>query len=904
MLDKQTIRTMMHKMRQFQNKHFTTEHGLTDWKKIGILSLLGIGSAIIAGGLLLATAIAILSIGLPDVRDLDKLSVAQSTTIYDREGNVLYVKFGEENREYKKLNQISPNLVNATISIEDDKFYQHPGFDMLGFFRAAFSNITSGSSQGGSTITQQYIKLAFLSSEKSYTRKLKELILAVRIEEAFDKDTILEKYLNKIPYGNNAFGVEKAAQIYFNKSAQDLTLAESAVLASIPQLPSYYNPYGPNLYSHLSKNANIEDLTRRNIQNEASLRDSEIKRGLIGSQVEISGENKVYIQGRSDLVLRRMVETGHITEDQKNKALKEIHEIQFTKSNQDMKAAHFVLEYILPELEKKYGKELVEQGGLKVYTTLDPKLQDIAEKAIKDRAEGYQKKYNVKNAALVSMNPQNGQILAMVGSRNYFDKEIDGKNNVVTSYRQAGSTFKPIVYAAAFLNRYSPASVVFDVPTPFGSDTPKNFDGKFQGPITLRKALGQSRNIPAIKAYFLAGEQEKILPFAKKLGVEFMNENTEYGYPMVLGGADTTLLSMTNAFGTFANGGLHYKPTAIIRIENAQKEILEEWKDEKGEEALDPQIAYLINSILSDRSVNVGPNLNINGQINAAKTGTSNRKNGNQYLPHDLLTLGYTTQIVTGVWAGNNNDKKDGPLNFSADGYNVAAPIFKEFMEKALKDSPAEDFPIPEGIKQETVSKYNGKLISSLTPTEAQITDFFASFAIPTEVDDSYAGYPDFSTSETLSLATCTSGQAQKRFRVILQDIDPSREIWNKAAQTWLQENNTDNTDFGGKLQCETISPDITPTVSITNLSEGQSINSGNQTVEIVTKSLSNISQALYYLDGNLQYKQDQAPFSGNIRIPKAAIQTDHKLEVIVYDKDANIGSTSISFSTTPISVE
>ena len=900
MLDKQTIRTMMHRMRQFRHQHFTTEHGHTDWKKISILSALGIGTAIIAGGLLLATAIAILSIGLPDVRDLDKLSVAQSTTIYDREGNVLYVKFGEENREYKKLSQISPNLVNATISIEDDKFYQHPGFDMLGFLRAAFSNITSGSSQGGSTITQQYIKLAFLSSEKSYTRKLKELILAVRIEEAFDKDTILEKYLNKIPYGNNAFGVEKAAQIYFNKTAQDLTLAESAVLASIPQLPSYYNPYGPNLYSHLSKNTNTEDLARRNIQNEASLRDNEIKRGLIGSQVEIGGENKVYIQGRSDLVLRRMVETGHISEDQKNKALKEIHEIQFTKSNQEMKAAHFVLEYILPDLEKKYGKELVEQGGLKVYTTLDPKLQDIAEKAIKDRAEGYQKKYNVKNAALVSMNPQNGQILAMVGSRNYFDKEIDGKNNVVTSYRQAGSTFKPIVYAAAFANRYSPASVVFDVPTPFGSDTPKNFDGKFQGPITLRKALGQSRNIPAIKAYFLAGEQEKILPFAKKIGVEFMNETTEYGYPMVLGGADTTLLSMTNAFGTFANGGLHYKPTAILRIENAQKEILEEWKEEKGEEALDPQIAYLINSILSDRSVNVGPNLNINGQINAAKTGTSNRKNGNQYLPHDLLTLGYTTQIVTGVWAGNNNDKKDGPLNFSADGYNVAAPIFKEFMEKALKDSPSEDFPIPEGIKQETVSKYNGKLISTLTPTEAQITDFFASFAIPTEIDDSYAGYPDFSTNELLNTATCSSGQAQKRYRVVLQDIDPSREIWNNAAQAWLQANTSDNADFGGKVQCENISPDLTPTVSITNLTEGQSIDSGNQTIQISTTP-SNISQALYYLDGNLQYKQDQPPFSGNIRIPKTSTQTSHKLDVIVYDKDANIGSTSISFSTTQV---
>lgn len=898
MLDKQKIRSMMHRMRQFRHKHFTTEHGQTNWKKIAVLTAAGLASFFVFCGLLFATAIAVLSIGLPDVRDLDKLSVPQSTTIYDREGNVLYVKFGEENREYKKLSQIAPNVVNATIAIEDDKFYQHPGFDMLGFARAAVSNITSGSSQGGSTITQQYIKLTFLTSEKSYVRKLKELILAVRLEEAFDKDTILEKYLNKIPYGNNAFGIEKAAQVYFDKSAKDLSLGESAVLAAIPQLPSYYNPYGPNKFSRLSKNADTEELARRNIRTEGDLKDGEIKRGLIGTDVDVGEGRMIYIQGRSDLVLRRMVETGVINEKQKDEALAEIRDLEFNQYRQSIKAPHFVF-YVIEQLEEKYGKELVEQGGLKVYTTIDPKLQEIGEKAIEDRSEGYETKYNVKNAALVSMNPNNGQILAMVGSRDYFDKEIDGQTNITTSFRQHGSTFKPIVYAAAFANRYSPASVVFDVPTPFGAAWPKNFDGKFQGPITLRKALGQSRNIPAIKAFYLAGEQEKVLPFAKKLGVEFMDEEPDYGYPMVLGSAETTLLSMTNAFSTFANGGLHYQPISILRVENAQGEILEEWQEEKGEEALDPQIAYLINSVLSDRTVNVGPNLNVSGQINAAKTGTSNRRNGSQYLPHDLLTLGYTTQLATGVWAGNNDDRKDGPLNYSADGYNVAAPIFKEFMEKALADVPSEDFPIPEGIKQETVSKYSGKLVSEFTPSDAQVTDFFASFAIPTEIDDSYSGYPDFSASESLSAATCQPGQAQKRYQVVLHDIDPTREVWENAAQEWLKENTQAIADFTGKVQCETSPSNEIPRVTITNLKDGQYVGDSTQTVQISTKSNNGVQQALYYLDGVLQYNQDQAPYSGNIRLSKTSSKTSHQLTVLVYDRNANIGSTTMTITTT-----
>jgi membrane peptidoglycan carboxypeptidase len=883
-------------MRRLRARHFTNAHGHTDWKKIGILAAIASGAIIVFFGILFATALAILSIGLPDVKDLDSLAVAQSTTIYDREGNVLYVKFGEENREYKTLNQISENLVKSTIAIEDAQFYSHPGFDMVGFTRAAFNNLTGGSQQGGSTITQQYIKLTFLTPEKSYVRKLKELILAVRLEEAFDKDTIIEKYLNKIPYGNNAFGAEKAAQVYFNKPAKELTIGEAAILAAIPQAPSTYNPYGPNQFSHLSGNLTPENLQNRNIREESDLHDNEIKRGLIGQNVNVGNHKTVYLQGRSDLVLKRMAETGAITEREKTEALEEVQEIKFNKYKQDIKAPHFVLEYVMQQLEGKYGSELVEKGGLKVYTTIDPRLQEIAEEAITSRAESNENNYNAKNASLVSMNPQNGQILAMVGSRNYFDEEIEGKLNLATSFRQPGSTFKPIVYAAAFMNRYSPSSVAFDVPTPFGSRWPKNYDGQFQGPITLRKSLGQSRNITTMKTYYLAGEDKEIMPFAKKLGVNFMNEDIYYGYPLSLGTAETTLLSMTNAFGTFANGGLQYEPVSILRVENAQGEVLEEWEDKAGIDALDPQIAYLINSILSDQSVAVGPNLHISGQVNAAKTGTSNKANSN--LPRDLLTIGYTTQVVTGVWVGNNNENKDGVLAASASGYTVATPIFKEFMTEALKDMPSEDFPIPEGIKQETVSKYSGKLASDLTPIDHQTTDFFASFAVPTEIDDSYSSNPDFTASETLKDIICEPGKAQKNNQVVLHDIDPSREVWENAAQEWIKENADFFEDQATMISCEDVPLSELPTIKITNLKDDEVVRDKTKSVEIKVTSEAGVTLALYFLDGTLQYKQDQSPFSGNIRLPKNSSAETHTLTILVYDNEGRIGQKEINIRT------
>jgi len=889
-MDKQQFK---HLQENFQNyKNHRPSSNRPDFKKIALWILLGIGALIGFSILFLATAIALLSFNLPDVKDLDKLSVPESTTIYDREGNVLYVKFGEENREYKKLAQMSPNIVHATLAIEDDQFYNHPGFDTMGLIRAGINDITGGNQQGGSTITQQYIKLTFLSSEKSITRKLKELILAVRLEEAFDKDTILEKYLNKIPYGNNAFGVEKAAQTYFNKSSHDLSIAESAILAGIPQAPSYYNPYGTHKFTTLSSDANLDTLSNRNIQTEANLLPSEIQRGLLGQNVKI-GNNEIYLQGRADLVLKRLEDTKYISEEERQQAQNDFSKIVFNKYKQSIKAPHFVF-YVIDQLEQKYGKDLVEQGGLKVTTTIDPKMQAAAEKAISDRSDNFEKKYNVKNSALVSMNPKTGEIYAMVGSRNYFDTEIDGQTNVTTSFRQPGSSFKPFVYAEAFLKRYAPSTVVFDVPTPIGTDTPKNFDGKFLGPISIREALAQSRNIPAIKAYFLAGEQKEILPLAKSMGVEFRDETAEYGYPFAIGAAETTLLGMTNGYGTFADAGVYNPPVSILRVENAKGEVLEQHDTTvPGQTVLDPQVAYLITSILTDTQYRLGPLITLNGRTNAAKTGTSNRKVDGKYYPNDLLTLGYTPSLVTGVWSGNNDSRKDGELSNSADGYNISGPIFKAYMDEALKNTPVEEFPIPDGIKQETVSKYNGKLASPLTPVDQQVTDFFASFSVPTEVDDSNQQVVNFSAAESLAAVYCSAGQKQGQTIINYHDIDPTRVAWEQAAQTWLSENLP---DFNQSSFIGCTPATNAPVVKILTPSNDQTV-AGGTYVDVSISSSNPIREAHYYLDDKLVNVVSEAPYYGRMRFPRNGTQTTFKITVRVYDQDAQIGQDQITIN-------
>jgi len=876
------------------------QEGKISIKKLALLILTGGIALILLGIITLTISIAVLSIGLPDVRDIDKLSVAQSTTIFDRNGEVLYVKHGEENRKYVTFNEISQDLVDATVSIEDDEFWSHKGFDLPGIIKAGMHEVFGiGAQRGGSTITQQYVKNAFLTNERSITRKVKEIILAVRLEQAYDKQKIIELYLNKIPYGNNAYGIQKAAEIYFDKDAKDLDVAESAMLAGLPQAPSYYNPYGTNKRSELL--IPIEDLEDRNITDSTYLTKGEdYKMGLIGKGYQYENGDGVYIPGRADIILRKMYDDGLITEEEKDEAWSKLQNLELEKHISKISAPHFVF-HIIADLEEKYGKEVVEQGGLQVYTTIDGELQEIAEQAVEDGAAN-NARFNATNASLVAIDPDNGQVLAMVGSKDYYDEEIDGNVNIATSWRQPGSSFKPYVYAQAFYNRYAPASVMYDVRTQFGGgEPPENYDGTYQGPMNIRRALAQSRNIPAIKAYFLAGEQEPILNLAEKMGVQFVTKDRDYGWPLALGTAEVRLLDHTSAFATFANGGKRVEPVTIMKITNAQGDVLEEWEEDKQEyeEVLDPQIAYLINSILSDTSVRLGPMMTIPGHVNAAKTGTSNKKVANVNYPSNLWTMGYTTHLVAGVWAGNSDDRKSGNLSVYANGYEGAAPIWKDFMTQAhnLKDYSYEEFPKPPGIQTVTVSAATGKLPGAHAGQDGVRSDVFASFGVPTEVDNSFATVKVDKRNGLLANEWCPREEVEERAYQEHHSIDPTNAVWEAAVQAWAAGMAEKAAEEGAPLNVAGAPPtEYSPLCSEEHLNAKRSIKikepsnyekveTGVLAVMVNAKSDFEIDSVQYYFDGTLQDTSRVSPYSGSLRISRFLEPgTSHTIRALLTD--------------------
>lgn len=866
-------------------------------KDTGILKKLCFWAATILIGLIVfgiitfAGAIAILSIGLPDVTKLENLSAAQSTEIFDRDGTLLYTIHGEENREYVPLDKISPYLVDATVAIEDDSFWEHSGFDIWALGRVALYELFGiGSRSGGSTITQQYIKNTFLSSERTYTRKAKELILAIRLERAYTKEQIIELYLNRIPYGNNAYGAQKASEIYFNKSAKDLTLGESALLAALPQAPTRYNPYGNNKYSHLLKEFTEDELYYRDITSENDLQIEEYARGLVGKHIDLGNNKSVYIPGRSDVVLKRMYELGKITMDQRQNALDEIQKIEFNNYKEYIKHAHFVL-YIKELLEQKYGKDVVEQGGLKVYTTLDGKLQDYAEKIVEEKAKPHKEKYGSNNSAVLTINAKTGEILAMVGSSDYYDEEIDGNVNVVMRPRQPGSAFKPIVYSQLFYNGFGPGSAIEDVPTKVGADKPSNFDGKFLGQIPIRKALGQSRNIPAIKAYFVAGEQDQIIDLAAKMGITTLDKKHSYGYPLAIGAGEIPLIDMVTAYGVFANNGKKPELTSILKVENANGDVLEEKKPKEFEEVLDPQIAYLINSILSDQSVAVGSQMFVDGKINAAKTGTSTKENkkeaaGKQVRPMDGWIIGYTPTIVTGVWIGNTDGSG---LGFTADGYNTAAPIFKAVMTKALENMPAEPFPEPEGIKRVEISRASGKLPGPTTPKSMVVSEAFASGSVPTEVENLFFKVKIDKISGLLATEFTPPDAVEE---VTFQNYEPIADLfnWKTELLTFYKEKaekgEADETLDALNLENkENIRPGMPPTeydnihtaetakniptINIISPVAQTEIPQGNFNVAIDVKAPNGIDRVEYYIDNDKKFFTKTSPFTGHLRITK-----------------------------------
>ncbi len=647
---------------------------------------------ILAGSLILLFLTAVLTVyliwgtDLPDVRQLKAVDFAETTTIYDREGNVLYRIFGEENRTYVPLKDINQKVIDATISIEDKYFYNHWGFDPVGIVRAQINNMNDeNTTQGASTITQQLAKNLYLSPEKSFDRKIKELILALEIEFYYTKDEILEMYFNKIPYGSNAFGIEAASKTFFGKPSSELDLVEASILAALPKAPSKFSPYGSN---------------RKELMGYCKVENCE------------SPEDGNYVWGRKDLVLERMLEDGKINSGEFLEAWKKGFEIKFLDLKQIIKSPHFVF-YVKDYLEKKYGKEMVESGGLDVITTLDPVLQANAEQILADRYEQNVKKYGGNNAAMVALDPRTGGVLTMVGSVNYWDETIDGQVNVATSLRQPGSTFKPLVYANAIENAgIGSGTVLGDYKIKFGEDyIPNNSDNQFKGKMTIRQAIAQSRNIPAIKAWYVGGEEDKLLEFLDKVGVTSLREyknnynsnparkwDFSYGPSMAIGSGEVRLLDLAGAYASFANNGKFNPVNPILEIRDRYGNVLEKYED-RGKQVMRPETAFILNSILSDVTARPAGSwrnvLTIPDQNLAAKTGTSNKKIGKTNYPNNLLTLGYTPNIIAATWVGNSDGKQ---MSIMAWGEFTAAPMNKAFLELALKDKPMVEYTKPEGI--------------------------------------------------------------------------------------------------------------------------------------------------------------------------------------------------------------
>ncbi len=748
------------------------------------LFLIGLFFFFIFGGVFIIWAT---TIDLPDLNTFNERLVSQSTKIYDRTGEILlYDVYGEHKRTVISLDEISPYLQQATIAVEDQDFYKHNGIQISSIFRAVINNIKKGdllSGQGGSTITQQVIKNALLNRDKKISRKLKEWILAPRLEKVLTKEDILGIYLNEIPYGGSVYGIQEAARRFFGKDAKDLDLIESAYLAGLPQAPTYYSPYGNNLEA---------------------------------------------LESRKNYVLDRMYDSGFINEKERDSAKRVT--TQFEKQQEfGIKAPHFVM-YVKEILEKEYGKELVEQGGLKVITSLDWDLQQKGEEIVKRKALENKEKFDAENAALIATDPKNGEILTMVGSRDYFDKEIDGNFNIATTNRQPGSTFKPIVYAEAFNKGYRPETVVFDLETEFsavceaGGDcyNPVNYDDKFRGPISFREALAQSINIPAIKALYLAGLKDS-LNLAKNMGLETLTNIQQYGLTLVLGGGEVRPIDMSKAYGVFASEGIRRELQSILEIQDSKGNVI--FKNQiKEERVLSRQTSRLISDILSDNNARIpayGSNspLYFEDHDVAAKTGTTNDYK-------DAWTIGYTPDIVVVSWAGNNSNKS---MDKQVAGY-IITPLWNEFMKYTLE-------------------KFNHGSFNNPDPIDPTIKPILAGYwkGEETSVADSSTGkIANESTKEEDKKIIVTGGSGEIHSILYWVDtdnplgpkptnpnIDPQYKLWESAVSRWVRNNRISN-------KIETTNPRDVLQTKLTINSPLQDQSFKNDDILIVKPSLNN----------------------------------------------------------------
>lgn len=720
-----------------------------NWKDIITdIFVFGLAAFIIISALLL---IWVSTLEIPDLSAFEERRILQSTKIYDRTGEVLLYDLHQDvRRTIIPFEEMSPFVKNATIAIEDDQFYNHIGIDFMAIIRSMLINLQKSgdpfSGVGGSTITQQVIKNSVLDRDKNLTRKVKEAILSIKLEQVMDKDEILQVYLNEAPYGGTIYGVEEAAQAFFGKKAQDLTLPEAAYLAAIPQAPTYFSPYGTHR----------DDLDER-----------------------------------QKLVLDRMRLNGFITVDQYHEARDVVVEFQ-PQAVTGIRAPHFVM-YIVEQLAEKYGEEAMAEQGFRVITTLNWDLQKEAEKIVAQKVASNTVKFSATNGGVVAVDPKTGDLLSMVGSQDYFSETIDGNFNVTLAPRQPGSSIKPFVYANAFRKGYLPQTVLFDVATQFSPQcdawspssespcyAPQNYNHKYVGPISMRNALAQSLNIPAVKTLYLAGLKDT-LKFAADMGLTTLNDPDRYGLTLVLGGGEVRLLDMTYAYSVFANGGLRAEPRTILRIEDSRGVVIEETAVQTHR-VLEENVAYMISDVLSDNVART-PLWGNYSQVYfgdrdvAVKSGSTNNL-------RDAWIMGYAPNIAVGAWCGNNdNSAMGGGLSGL-----ITTPMWRAVMDAALANLPNEEFPEPEIQTEGLKPVLRGEYIDTAALLKAM-----------QDQNDS----EDDSESEVTNLQLLDITSVYNNIHSILHYVDrnnptggypanpandPQYENWEYGVQKWSQE--------------------------------------------------------------------------------------------------------------------
>lgn len=726
---------------------------------------------------------------LPAPGKLIAAQANQSSGIYDRSGELLYSVYQDQNRIYVELKDIPKYLQQGTIAIEDKNFYQNKGFSLTGYVRGLIIDpILRRRISGGSTITQQLVKNVLLSSERTLPRKVKELMLAIQVDSKYSKNQILEMYLNDVPYGGTAIGVAAASQIYFNKDVKELNLAESAFIAGLPQGPSLYSPFSGNKY---------------------------------------------YINRTKD-VLNQMANVGYVTRQQADNAFKEIEKKEFNQVNTGIKAPHFVF-YVKQQLIKQFGESVVESGGLRVKTTLDYKIEKEAEKILKEEIDKV-KNLKVGNGSVVVTAPKTGEILAMVGSKDYFDTENDGNFNAATGWRQPGSSLKPITYATAFSRGYTASTLLMDTETNFKSQdsekdyVPVNYDGKFRGPVQVRFALANSFNIPAVKMLAQVGVKN-VMQKAYEMGLENWQPTDEnlknVGYSLVLGGRDVRLIDEMEAYGVFANGGQKQPLVSILEVKDSKGNILYKYNPPSPQRIFSQEISFIISHILLDnsaRSEEFGQysRLVVAGRPSVSvKTGTTNDI-------RDNWTVGYTPSFAVGVWVGNNDNS---PMSKVSSGITGAAPIWNRIMSFVLKDKKDEPPQKPDNVIAVQIDAYGGGLPVSGRPTRSE---YFIKGTEPTNPSSVYAKVrmSKYQNGKLANQAEINAGDYDTKDYIWFRESDPistdGRNRWQEGIDAWLRKTYaadkpeyyppTETSDYQYGSSTPTPSPTGAPTLTPTSI--------------------------------------------------------------------------------------